>query len=277
MVTEPKAMSGDWANLRDALAASGLNVFGIAGPEKYDAVTEPERRTSRLLEGTRSVVVVASGGRALWDAFVDGLRRDPSVLVDEPHPLDAFVRKRIDEGDALLPASIDRRWFFAAASAEPQLDFRVLGRLAGIGERSRLGLLIHPTYGLWLGLRAACFTTAELEPSATPPNPCAACDAPCRPACPAGALDSGSWDVDRCAAFHLADHRCATTCHSRLACPVGAEQRYPPEEIEYHYNRPLGRRSLRVFARGFEDRYEGEGPHWGNWRSRPNVAGRASR
>lgn len=247
-----------------ALAPAGLNLVGVASAAAYDASVPEARGSAGLLPGARSILVVASGGPSLWHAFVADLRRDPRGLTAEAHPLDAFVRRAVDAADPAL-GDARRRWFFAAADADVHLDFRVLGHLAGLGGRSRLGLLLHPRYGTWLGLRAAVFTDAVL-PAAPPPagDPCAGCPAPCAPACPGSAFPGGSWDVARCSAFHDESDRCASSCASRLACPAGAEHRYPEDEVLYHYDRPAGRRLLRARLGIGADGFPGEGPRWGN-------------
>jgi hypothetical protein len=135
------------------LGESGLNVAGVASPVRYDELARLELRSHALAPGTRSIIVIGSGGGALWNALIDAIRVDPTRLSAELHPLDAFVQRAIEEADGLLGDG-PRRWFFAAADASPALDFRVLGALAGLGARSRMGLLLHPEYGPWLGLRS---------------------------------------------------------------------------------------------------------------------------
>jgi epoxyqueuosine reductase len=244
-----------------ALTPAGLNLCGVADVARYDAAAAPSRRSEDVAPGARSIVVVASGGAALWEAFVADLRRHPEHLTEEQHPLDAFVRR------AVLAASLPGRWFFAAAEAEVRLDFRVLGEIAGLGGRSRLGLLLHPTFGPWLGLRACAFLDESLSPApVAAPDPCAGCPAPCVTACPGSAFTEGRWDVFRCSAFHAESERCATSCDARDACPVGAAHRYPADELLYHYDRRAGRARLREQLGISGDRYEGIGPFWTSWR-----------
>jgi epoxyqueuosine reductase len=243
------------------LGESGLNVAGVASPVRYDELARLELRSHALAPGTRSIIVIGSGGGALWNALIDAIRVDPTRLSAELHPLDAFVQRAIEEADGLLGDG-PRRWFFAAADASPALDFRVLGALAGLGARSRMGLLLHPEYGPWLGLRAACFTSLALSATPAAPDLCSACAAPCVTACAGDAMMTGSFDLARCSAFHRADQACERTCHSRVACPIGAQHRYPIEEITYHYHRRQGRTQLRVLAGVTDDAHEGDAPFW---------------
>lgn len=265
------------AALTTSLAAAGLNAAGVADPRRWDAQVGPERRSDVLLPGARAILVFGSGGGRLWDALLADLRASPSHLAEEPHPLDAFVRRTVAAADPLL-GSVRRRWFFAAADADLHLDFRALADLAGLGGRSRLGLLLSPEFGLWLGLRAACFVDAALPFSAAPnPDPCAGCPAPCISACPGNAFVDGQWSVDRCSAFHAESTACIDSCAARSACPRAPDARYSADEVLYHYDRASGRAMLRERVGLAEpaDRFEGVGPHWNEWRRKVNVHGGA--
>ena len=253
---------------RDQLTEQGLNLFAVAKASDYDANMPKGLCSNEVLPGSQSILVVASGGQALWRGFLASLEREPRHLVDEPHPIDAYVKRCVAQADALLEAG-QRRWLFAEAEPEAFVDFRLLARLANLGLRSRLGLLLHDTYGPWLGLRAACFMEDRLEP--TPPSPgagCTGCPSPCISACPAGALNIGQWDVEICSQFHSDSDLCDSTCHARTACPVGETHRYSPHQIQYHYNRHAGRQWLRrhFHIKASADPHEGVGPHWGLWK-----------
>jgi len=249
----------DLAAAAARLADAGLNAWGVAPGDAYD----------HLLPGCRSVMVFASGGGRLWEAFLDDVRAHPGHLSDEQNPLDAFVRRSIEAADPGAAAA-GRRWVRCAGDAEVFVDFRPLALAAGLGQHSRLGLLLHPTYGPWMGLRAACFTTEELEPTGplAAPGPCEGCDAPCAVACAGGAISpSEGIDIRRCSGFHVEtgeEGPCARACHARAACPEGAGHRYSELEIGYHYDRRGGRRRVAA-ALGVEVGFEGSGPYWGSW------------
>lgn len=270
------------ARLSSTLAASGLDLVGVVDAHTlsaaWDTVVPAARRADTLLPGARSALVFGNGGGALWDTFLADLRRDPRGLTEEANPLDAYVRRVVTQADALL-GDVPRRWFWAAADAEVHIDFRLLAGLAGMGVQSRLGLLIHPTFGTWLGLRAACFLAEDLPANAAAPvDPCAGCPAPCVTACVGDAFRDSRWEVDRCVRFHRDADLCERTCASRFACPVGADRRYTPEHYGYHAHRKSGRAWLRAHL-GLPpgaDRFEGVGPHWGDWRARVDVKGEGS-
>ncbi len=257
--------------LRGALAPSGLNLVGVADPARWDAASLPARQRSALFPSTRAIIVIGNAGPSMWSAFVDDLRGHPEHLRDEEHPVDAFVARALTRADAAL-GPYPRRWFHASATADVHVDFRVLAELAGLGARSRLGLAIHPVHGPWIGLRAACFLDAELPFDGPIASVCDGCPAPCVTACPAGALATGAWAVDTCAAFHGTSDLCDDTCHARVACPVGTP--YTHDQRLYHYNRAAGREALRAALGVDGDRYEGVGPHWGTWKDRVDARGR---
>jgi epoxyqueuosine reductase QueG len=253
-------------SIRASVAPLGLNHIGVMSVEAYDAGARAELQSAHLCPGARSVVVMASGGPALWHAFVDWLKADPGRLARQAHPLDSFVQTAKTRAAPVL-GDADHQWFFAAAEARVHLDFRTMAVAAGLGAGSRLGLVLHPVYGPWIGLRAALFLDWELEATASAAESCENCDAPCVAQCPGDAFVEGQWSVGRCADFHRVSTRCAQSCDARLACPVGADQVYPPLERLYHYDRAAGRVALRTEV-GLPlgaDRFEGIGPHWGDW------------
>ena len=269
------AVSGIEA-LKAGLAPAGLNLAGIVARAEWDAHAPPARRCDALLPGARAIVVIGNGGGSLWNAFVSDLAENPQHLCDEPDPLDAFVRRAVARADAALGA-VPRRWFYAAATETMHLDFRMLGWLAGLGARSRLGLLLHPVFGPWVGLRAACFVDAPWHSHrASVPDPCTDCPAPCVTSCPGAAFPGGQWSVDRCAGFKSATDTCRASCAAREACPVGAGHRYPDLAIAYHNHRASGRGMLAdaVGIAAGADRFPGDGPHWNDWRARIDVRGK---
>ena len=257
------------------LAPSGLNLMGVVAPETWDVHAPPARKAGVLLPGAQAIVVIGNGGGSLWKAFVADLAEHPEHLCNEPHPLDAFVRRSVQRADAALGAS-PRRWFYAAATESVHLDFRVLGWLAGFGSRSRLGLLLHPRYGSWVGLRAACLLGASVPAHVSlAPDLCAGCMAPCVASCPGAAFPGGQWEVERCAAFKRASDTCLSSCAARDTCPAGAGHRYPELAVAYHSHRASGRRKL-AEALGHPlkaDLFPADGSDWDNWRGKIDVRG----
>lgn len=241
-----------WSTIERDLAAGGLNAFGVADGRGYDA----------WLPGCRAVVVVGSGGRALWPAFSAALEAAPERLAERDHPLDDYVRDLVAAVDAPGP---DRRWAFADGRQDPAVPIQALAHAAGLGWSSRLGLVLHPTFGPWLGLRAVCFTREALPVSGPLPGdgPCARCPAPCAEACPASAIAT-RLDWRACLRHRVSTTDCASRCHARAACPEGAAHRYGSEQHHFHHNKATGRAAF-ARARGLPDPTPPPAPDWSRW------------
>lgn len=227
------------SQVRARLEPWGLNLSGVASGDSWEHV----------LPGCRSVWVVASGGPTLWHHFEDHLRQNPAFLTENQHPIDRFV------ASLLPPAPSGARWVRCAADEAEIVDFRRLAASAGLGWLSRTGLLLHPEVGLWMGLRAALFSTASwpVDGPRSEPSPCTACPAPCVPACLGDSMSAvnptgepSTWDWRRCASWRDDSPDCRITCATRNACPVGADARYPL--LAQHYHNDHGRSGRQALA-----------------------------
>ena len=182
--------------------------FHLTDDERAGALTE-----------VRTIVLIGVAGRSGWDAFAaSGEARDGAE-----HPLDRWSRRVIDG----LARDLDAVALYPFGGP-PHFPFQQWARRAEPVHVSPLGLLIHPTYGLWHSYRGAlAFADALDIPAIEPtPSPCEACrDRPCLSACPVGAFAVGGYDVPACAA-HLKSAAGADCmergCRARRACPVGA-------------------------------------------------------
>jgi hypothetical protein len=252
------------SDIQKRMGRFGLGHVGVLPVCTYDLDATDSLKSAVLAPSARSILVLANGGRGLWNAFVEGLRIQPDGLIASQHPLDDFVQRSVDQACVDLGMS-GHTVFFSDEQARVHLDFRGLAVSAGIGVPSRLGLVIHPKYGPWMGLRAAIFMEEEFAVSNPVEDVCGGCSAPCIPACPGGAMETGQWDVGACVDFHHSSTTCSVSCAARSECIVAPEARYDPLEILYHSNRRLGRDALREHL-GVDvgtDRFEGQGPDWG--------------
>ena len=92
-------MRPNWLqSIMDTVEQHGLNLVGITDGSPYET----------LLSGCQSAVVLANGGRKLWDSFVEDLRLHPKHLQEHQHPFDDFVHRILLSADPDPPSS--RRW-----------------------------------------------------------------------------------------------------------------------------------------------------------------------
>jgi hypothetical protein len=221
-----------------ALAEAGLNLHGVLDPTDYDALVPPAWRSAATLDGARSVLVLASGGRAIFERF------RASAEADLPNdPLDAFTR-RVVEAAALRIAHAGagaRPLFYYERHGGGFADFVALGRACGLGVESRLRILLHPRFGPWLAIRAVLLTDRVIEP--TPPfrdfAPCEGCPAPCAGACRGSALAQGSLATSLCLETRRRDPACELRCDARRACVVGPEHAYARDAEAHHMRAAL--------------------------------------
>ena len=221
----------------------GLNIVCAVPIDRYDAaVTEPYR-ASAIDSSARSIIVVANGGGALWAALKAHGEANPGWW-DRAHPLDDFTRMVVEDKIAAVVRRAGGRptILFPFLQNERTLNFIELGKTAAVAGPSILGVLIHPTFGPWMAFRAAILVDELIDApgNARGFDPCPSCTArTCIPACPTGAVTFPTgWDIPRCVAFRIeSEPTCRTRCHSRVACVVGPEHRYPDDEIAHHHGR----------------------------------------
>jgi hypothetical protein len=215
------------------LRAAGFNALGVLEASRYDSLVPPPFRLGLLFPLARSVLVLGSGGRALFDAFV----RSPEASFTQD-PLDAYTRRIADACAAWPGMGAARSLLATECRSGVFADFVALGRAAGLGAPSRLGLLVHPEFGPWLSLRALVlcerdlFPTRELERFA----PCEGCPAPCADACHGEALAGPRFDTAACLKTRLREPACKSRCDARRACVLGREHGYS-ERAEAHHMR----------------------------------------
>ncbi len=210
--------------------AAALEPHGLVprGGFNFDAEEDIPQRVND--EAPQSVVLIGHFGSAIWLPFAEWHR----FHADASDPLDTWSKSVLNDAAAALGA----RAVFP--SDTPYLPFQQWARRAEGLKASPLGLLIHPRYGLWQAFRGALLFKhsirfPELKAVA---HPCDSCvEKPCLVACPVGAFDGAGFAVDRCRDY-LATHegkRCMDGgCLARLACPVGRNHAYVPDQQQFH-------------------------------------------
>jgi hypothetical protein len=211
--------------IADAVAPAGLFVRGGFHVEPADDVPPmPDGQSA----GT--VVLVGNAGAEMWDALQ---ATDPGP--DRKNPLDSWLRPRIQQA----AASVGAHPIFPN-EGPPFVAIQDWARRAEPVTRSPIGLMIHPTFGLWHVYRAAlCFAERiDLPPREDIANPCETCAAkPCLKVCPADAFGPTSFDVAACLTHVESDAGGACRdggCMARRACPIGRDYLYPKPAQKFH-------------------------------------------
>ena len=178
----------------------------------------------------RTIVLIGVAGRRGWDAFASS----PEASDGLSDPLDRFSRRVI----GALAHELGAPPLFPFGGP-PHWPFQQWARRAEPVHPSPIGVLIHPSYGLWHSYRGALgFAQAlEVPTLARSMSPCDTCrPRPCLSACPVGAFSLQGYDVAACAA-HLksaAGESCMTSgCLARRACPVGTDHAQGPEQAAF--------------------------------------------
>lgn len=148
------------------------------------------------------------------------LTASPEYADGAPDPLDRWSRRVI--GGLARDVGAEPLFPF---DGPPWRPFIAWAKRTGRAWDSPVGMLVHATEGLFVSYRGALAFRTKIELPAPLANPCPACAAPCRDACPVGALGPGGYDVPRCHGYLDTEpgRDCLERgCAARRACPVGA-------------------------------------------------------
>lgn len=190
--------------------------------------------------GAGTLLVIGNAGAAMWAVFDREV--PPKARASVSDPLDDWIRRQV----GAIAQAIEARAIFPT-DGPPFAPFQRWALRAEPVYPSPLGILIHPTFGLWHAYRAALAISAvlALPPRATVSHPCDACsEKPCLAACPAAALTPDGYDVPRCAGHvrSAVGGPCRDLgCNARRACPIGQTYRYPPDQAAFHMQGFLAR------------------------------------
>jgi hypothetical protein len=230
------------AEVRRRAGDAGLNLLGLVDAERFDAAQTRERRVRSIAPQCGTVLVVGSGGRALWQQFA----RRTAASGRSAARADSYAWGVTQDIESTLrAAAIVCRTI--AGPCDVRLPFTRLGEAAGLGTVSPVtGLLLHPDFGPWVRIRAAVLADGKpFGPIADASiserfQPCCGCSRPCVAACPVGVHDGlGGQDLGRCAS-HRHEGNCESHCSSRSACPVGSAHRDADGEHVHSHSHSLG-------------------------------------
>lgn len=181
----------------------------------------------------RTVVLLGNVDGSIWQPFSEWRQSQPHE--GGADPLDRWSKVVIQPiADHLGAAAY-------YPSDKPWWPFQQWVTRAEALRASPLGLLIHPQYGLWHGYRGALgfANVLDIAKPGVADFPCDACrDKPCLTTCSANAVFADRFDVSACRSF-LATSEGQSSCMqngclARNACPVGAQYRYPSEQLRFH-------------------------------------------
>ena len=186
----------------------------------------------------KNLVLFGNAGSSIWskfsqsEEFVDG-QQDPLNRWSE-RVAEKLARKW--QGIALFP--------FGGPPYQPFLKW---AKRSENLHSSKLGMLIHPRYGLWHAYRFAIalgeITGPQFVESVESDHPCDSClNQPCLSGCPVDAFDGERYDVEACFQY-LKSHSEAPChrfgCQARVACPQGQNFLYEPEHAGISYGKVL--------------------------------------
>lgn len=180
----------------------------------------------------KALVLVGVAGSDFWPVF----RSAPEYSDQQHDPLDRWSRRI---GDSIA-SGLDASCVFPF-DGPPYQPFLTWAQRAESLHRSRLGMTIHPEFGLWHAYRFALLFTDHLSDApveAVRPDICAACETqPCLKVCPVDAFSEDGYDVAACYGY-LRDNpkaECNTAgCIARRACPQAPGFRYESEQSAFH-------------------------------------------
>ncbi len=166
-------------------------------------------------------------------------------------PLDGYVRESIAEAAKLIrdgsaPHNCPRIWLGYAHTLDPcPLPIQRLAELSGLASLGPSGLVVHPQYGPWIGLRALILVDTEplSQVPFGPPFTCTGCHQPCVAPFQAALNKSTRAAEERLGSPYANEETRSSNSNARTwlavrdACPLGREYRYEEEQIVYHYDK----------------------------------------
>ena len=217
-----------------SLAANlGLSVRGGFAVGEEDKVP-----TFENVAPAQSLVLFGNAGSSIWSEF----SISPELQDGLDNPLDRWSQ-RIGDGLAAQLGGVAYYPF----GGPPYQPFISWAQKAESLRPSKLGMLLHPEYGLWHAYRFAVALSDVLFDKQTnrslQQHACDTCQAqPCYSACPVDAFLNDHYDVDRCVRYLEANPQAACNyngCLARLSCPEAEQHRYLQPHAEFHISQFL--------------------------------------
>ncbi len=221
------------------LNSYGFNIVTKVKAVAYKKQIKTSRKLDGLLKDAESIILVGFAGKEFWEILQIYLEENPGFKIRSEDWIDEYTKLRFRSVAGFLDENkSEYDMVFPFGPTAFQLDFMKLGKLAGVGVDSLLGVLINPEYGPWISLRGAIINNLEFNYFDKPLkdfDPCPSCSKPCISACPANTVSSKGWDWEACMKYRLTTDTCETNCASRRACPYGEEHQYTEEQLAHHH------------------------------------------
>jgi len=205
----------------------GLNrqhVFNVADLPAEVSVTLGETALYRQL------ILIGHAGKTLWQCV-------KAAHIGGANPIDDYSVQAIER---CFAEHLPRNRYRIIYPGNHPVGLQQLGKLAGWHHAAPFMVGIDPVWGSWYAYRAVVLADTGFCPSQAVDrnSPCTSCHAkPCITACPAGAMDGGSFALEKCITYRKrGESQCKHTCLARTACPVGSEHRYDDEQMRHSYS-----------------------------------------
>jgi len=214
--------------LSEKASASGLSVrggFHIGPDDDVPLLTNGEL--------AQSLVLLGNTGSSIWPSFSTSSEYKDGL----DNPLDRWSQR---VGDALAMDCGGTAYYpFGGPPYQPFIKWATKAESL---QRSKLGLLMHPEYGLWHAYRLAIVLPEELFDQRTrsiqQTNACDSCqDQPCYGTCPVDAFVNNQYHVDQCVQFLASNPQAQcnqTGCMARMSCPEATQHRYVQLHAKFH-------------------------------------------
>lgn len=209
----------------------------------------------------RNLGLLVGNTRALWQPFTDWYGQQHPT---PSHPIDTYVQRQLEACRQAVKPLTTRLYlshqmdFPLADGTRGPVPMVRLAAQVGLTGVSPVHLAVHPTYGLWISLRAvfsfdadwtdgARHDVAAKDETTDAPErhaPCERCQAPC-----VDALSQAQQTLTRTGRIDAQNWR--AWLGIREVCPVGGQWAYPEKQSEYHYThnqrllRPIAARTSR--------------------------------
>lgn len=217
--------------IADRCAAAGLDLHATCAAEDYDREVPAAYRLPPVGR-PRALVILVGNTRALWPCVRDAVRAGVRDPIDRH--VEATVRAAVDDARAAHAPGTAYALRFAPEPPPRRIAMQRLAAVCGLAWLSPSHLSVHPTYGPWIGLRAAIVLDVDGPPPRAPLPPTCDCAHACLPR-----LDEALAAGVPGSAAELRP-RWRLWLAMRDACPVGRAHRYDDDQLRYHYTGDRG-------------------------------------